>query len=91
MPVEDLTRRGHDVSCPYRCSAGGTLGCGDRAGSGNHSAGSDGEDDPENDVGQKARAAANQEQDPDETDDGRIHIEIIGEARANAGDFLVGA
>src|SRR4029077_536464 len=46
--------------------------------------------DPEDDVGEQSRARAQEGQQPHDTDDGGIKIEIVGQATAHAAYFLVG-
>jgi hypothetical protein len=65
-------------------------GC-DGGRSGDDSTGGDRQNDPEDYIGEQARAAANQEHQPEYPDDGWVHVEIVGEAGADAGDLFVGA
>lgn len=67
------------------------LSGGDAGGRGNDATRGDGQNDPEDDVGQAAGAGAEEEHEPDDADDRGVHVEIVSEAGTDAGDFLVGA
>ena len=60
----------------------------DGAGCRDDAARSEGQNDPENDVREKAGASANQEQNPDEADDCWIHVEVVGKAAQTPAIFL---
>jgi hypothetical protein len=58
---------------------------------GHHSSWSDWKHNPKYHVREKACARADEEQQPNYPDDRRIHVEIVGKSRADAGDLLIGA